>query len=83
MAAAFFLLLREGLEAALIVGIVCAYLVKLGRRDGLRRVMLGVGAALALSAVVGLIVTLTVGRLPIAVQETLEGLAAACSRWRS
>jgi high-affinity iron transporter len=75
MAAAFFLLLREGLEAALIVGIVCAYLVKLGRRDGLRPVMLGVGAALALSAVIGLIVTLTVGRLPIAVQETLEGLA--------
>ncbi len=75
MAAAFFLLLREGLEAALIVGIVCAYLVKLGRRDGLRPVMLGVGAALALSAVIGLIVTLTVGRLPVAVQESLEGLA--------
>jgi high-affinity iron transporter len=76
MAAAFFLLLREGLEAALIVGIVCAYLVKLGRRDGLRPVMLGVGAALALSAVIGLIVTLTVGRLPIAVQESIEGIAA-------
>ena len=75
MTAAFFLLLREGLEAALIVGIVCAYLVKLGRRDALRTVMIGVGAALALSAVVGLIVTLTVGRLPIAIQETLEGLA--------
>ena len=49
MTAAFFLLLREGLEAALIVGIVGAYLVKLGRRDGLRRVWIGVGAALALS----------------------------------
>jgi high-affinity iron transporter len=73
--AAFFLLLREGLEAALIVGIVCAYLVKLGRRDGLRPVMLGVLAALALSAVIGLIVTITVGRLPITVQESLEGFA--------
>jgi high-affinity iron transporter len=73
--AAFFLLLREGLEAALIVGIIGAYLVKIGRRDGLRPVMLGVVAALVLSAVIGLIVTLTVGRLPTAVQETLEGVA--------
>jgi high-affinity iron transporter len=75
VAAAFFLLLREGLEAALIVGIIGAYLVKLGRRDALRSVMFGVIAALALSALVGLIVTLTVGRLPIAVQESLEGAA--------
>ena len=75
MTAAFFLLLREGLEAALIVGIICAYLVKLGRRDALRSVMVGVLGALALSAVIGLVVTLTVGRLPIAMQEGLEGLA--------
>jgi high-affinity iron transporter len=73
--AAFFLLLREGLEAALIVGIIGAYLVKLGRRDALRSVMVGVVGALALSAVVGLIITLTVGRLPIAIQEGLEGAA--------
>jgi high-affinity iron transporter len=75
MAAAFFLLLREGLEAALIVGIICAYLVKLGRRDALRGVLVGVASALVLSAVVGLIVTLTVGRLPLLVQESLEGAA--------
>jgi high-affinity iron transporter len=73
--AAFFLLLREGLEATLIVGIVGAYLVKVGRRDALRSVGVGVGGALALSAIVGLIVTLTVGRLPLVLQEGLEGLA--------
>ncbi len=76
MTAAFFLLLREGLEAALIVGIVGAYCVKVGRRDALRSVTIGVAAALAVSVGAGLLVTLTVGSLPIAVQETLEAVAA-------
>ncbi len=76
MTAAFFLLLREGLEAALIVGIVAAYLVKLGRRDALRGVWIGVFGALGLSVAVGIVVALTIGRLPVAVQEALEGLAA-------
>lgn len=76
MTAAFFITLREGLEAALIVGIVAAYLVKLDRRDGLRGVWIGVGAALTLSVVVGLAVVATVGRLPLIVQESIEGLAA-------
>jgi high-affinity iron transporter len=74
--AAYFLLLREGLEAALIVGIVGAYLVKVGRRDGLRSVWIGVALAFALSVGVGLIVAVTVGRLPIAIQESIEGIAA-------
>jgi high-affinity iron transporter len=69
-------MLREGLEAALIVGIICAYLVKLGRRDALPRIFLGVGAAIGLSIVAGLVIVLTIGRLPLVVQETIEGLAA-------
>jgi high-affinity iron transporter len=73
--AAFFLLLREGLEAALIVGIIGAYLVRIGRRDALRPVMVGVIAALVVSAVVGLLVTVTVGSLTEAIQESLEGAA--------
>jgi high-affinity iron transporter len=75
VSAAFFLLLREGLEAALIVGIIGAYLVRLGRRDALRSVMVGLAGALLLSVGVGLVVTLTVGNLPVALQESLEGAA--------
>jgi high-affinity iron transporter len=74
--AAFFITLREGLEAALIVGIICAYLVKLDRRDALRGVWIGVAAAIVLSVAVGALVVATVGRLPLVVQETVEGLAA-------
>jgi high-affinity iron transporter len=76
MLATFFLMLREGLEAALIVGIVAAYLVKIGRRDALPKIAFGVGSAVALSIAIGLAVTLTIERLPLVVQETLEGLAA-------
>jgi high-affinity iron transporter len=76
MLATFFLMLREGLEAALIVGIVAAYLVKIGRRDALPNVALGVGAAIGLSIAIGVVVTLTIERLPVVVQDGLEGLAA-------
>jgi high-affinity iron transporter len=76
MLATFFLMLREGLEAALIVGIIAAYLVKIGRRDALSKVAIGVAAALGLSIGIGLLVALTIERLPLVVQETLEGLAA-------
>ncbi len=76
MTAAFFIALREGLEAALIVGIIAAYLVKIERRDVLPGVWAGVGVALALSLGVGIVVVATIGRLPLAVQEGIEGLAA-------
>jgi high-affinity iron transporter len=76
MLATFFLMLREGLEAALIVGIIAAYLVKIGRRDALPKVLFGVAAALGLSIAIGLSVTLTIERLPLVVKETLEGIAA-------
>ncbi len=76
MLATFFLMLREGLEAALIVGIVAAYLVKIGRRDALPKVATGVVAAIGLSIAIGLVVTLTIEELPEIVQATAEGIAA-------
>src|SRR3954464_2345982 len=72
----FFLMLREGLEAALIVGIISAYLVRIGRRQALPWIVAGVLAAVGVSVVAGIAVVSTVGRLPLVVQETLEGLAA-------
>jgi high-affinity iron transporter len=72
----YFLMLREGLEAALIVGILAAYLVRIGRRDMLPMVAGGVAAAVGLSVVAGVVVVATVGRMPVVIQETLEGLAA-------
>lgn len=50
MLAAILLTFREGLEAALIVGILIGYLVKTGRRQQVRVAWLGVGAAVLVSA---------------------------------
>ena len=76
MTAAFFLMLREGLEAALIVGIIAAYLVRIGRRDALPAIGAGVGLALAVSIGSGIVVASTIGSLPLALRATLEGLTA-------
>ncbi len=72
MLPAFVITLREGVEAALIIGIVAAFLVKQGRRDALRPMWFGVGLALGLCAAVA--VGLRVGGhdLPQRQQEGLE-----------
>ena len=46
MFSSFVTLLREGFEVTLLVAIVLAYLVKIERREYIRQVWYGVGAAL-------------------------------------
>ncbi len=68
--------LREGLEAALIVGIVAAFLVQEGRRDALRPMWAGVAVAVLISVAVGAGLQLADDQLPQKEQEGLETVIA-------
>jgi high-affinity iron transporter len=60
--------LREGLEAAIVVTILVAFLVKSERRDALKWVWLGVGAAITMTVAVFLVIQFG--------ENTISGLAA-------
>ncbi len=66
--------LREGVEAALIVGIVGGFLVQQGRRDALRWMWAGVGLAVALCAGVAVLLDVIDQNLPQRQQEAFEAI---------
>ena len=67
--------LREGVEAALIVSIILAYLAKTGNQRYFGRIWLGAGAAIALSVVIGLVLFNTIGGFEEPAEQIFEGFA--------
>jgi high-affinity iron transporter len=81
----FVITLREGFEAALIVGLILAYLAKTGQREQAKAVWWGVAAAAAISVAIGATLYLSAGELEGTSEQIYEGatmiFAAALVTW--
>lgn len=75
MAASFLITLREGLEAALIVGIILAYLAKTGNRDKAGAVWAGTALSAAVSLIAGAAIFMTAGSIEGRAEVLFEGTA--------
>lgn len=76
MLTTFVIGLREGLEAALIVGIIAAFLIQRGERRTLLAMWWGVGAAVAVSLAAAVALNIADRALPLEARELMEGLLA-------
>ena len=85
MLSAFLITLREGLEAALIIGIILAYLTRTGHRRGFKPVWWGTLMAIAASLVAGGAIYVTAGEFEGLAEQAFEGavllLAAGVLTW--
>lgn len=77
MLPSFLIMLREGIEAALIVGIIAGYLARTGRSAWLPTVWVGVLLAVALSLFVGAGVIALGAQFPQKTQELFEAVVGA------
>ncbi|MEX2152347.1 MAG: cytochrome c/FTR1 family iron permease [Gemmatimonadaceae bacterium] len=69
----FLIIFREGLEAILVIGAIVAFLLKTGHKERLRSIWIGVGAALAASAVTAVVLQTLLRAMP-ATREVIEGV---------
>jgi high-affinity iron transporter len=69
--------LREGLEAALIVGIIAAFLGQQGRKDALRQVWFGTAVAVVICIAIAVALQVISSDLPQRQQEGLETVVGA------
>jgi high-affinity iron transporter len=75
MLSALLITFREGLEAALIIGIILGYLSAVNYRQGFKPVWIGTTLAIAVSLVAGAVIYFSVGRLEGKAEEIFEGIA--------
>ncbi len=75
MLSSLLITLREGLEAALIIGIILAYLARTDNRQSFKPVWLGTLLAVVASLIVGVAIYLLAGELTGRAEEIFEGLA--------
>ena len=75
MLASFLITLREGLEAALIIGIILAYLARTDNRQGFKPVWLGTSLAVSVSLIAGAAIYFLAGEFSGRAEEIFEGLA--------
>ncbi|MBI4283148.1 MAG: FTR1 family protein [Chloroflexi bacterium] len=75
MLSSLLITLREGLEAALIVGIILAYLARTNNRQGFRPVWLGTASAVLVSLIVGAVIYFAAGELEDPGEAIFEGIA--------
>ncbi|WP_437612079.1 iron uptake transporter permease EfeU [Erwinia sp. V71] len=72
----FLIMLREGLEAALIVSLIASYLKRTQRSQWFGAMWIGVVIAAALCLAVGVFINETTGEFPQKEQELFEGIVA-------
>ncbi len=75
MLSALLITLREGLEAALIIGIILAYLSTTNNRQGFKPVWIGTFLAIVVSLIAGAVIYFSAGRLEGRSEEIFEAIA--------